>query len=112
MPENLNQWVISVTLEDESAPVLHMISVKQGHTAQQVAEGFVEVMREELPENAHIFVFPADVFVEMLKDRGDESSQRLADQVVEAFKAQPIVLNPNAEMHDDQGIPRNGQEAG
>ena len=70
-------------------------------------------------------MFAADAFLEMLRERGDAESMSLALKVIETFENESVVMTPHnvnvvtphapptiEDVHDDQGIPKNGQETG
>lgn len=116
----LKKWVV-VIVTPPAGPDLHMISVDAQHTGDEVAQGFAYMNKDKLTEESKVYVFPADSFLEMLRERGDAESIRLARQVIETFDIEPEIMTPHnvnvvtpniEQVHDDQGIPKNGQETG
>ena len=113
MGKKLSRWVVTVA-DPGVPPQMNMISVDEEHTGDEVGQAFAAMNKERLTPESKIFVFPADKFCEMLRDRGDERSQGLADMIEEAFENEPVTWTPPSleETHDDQGIPKDGQETG
>lgn len=116
----LNKWVV-VIMTPPAGHDIHMISVDAQHTGDEVAQGFAHMNKDKITKDSKVYVFPADSFLEMLRDRGDAESMSLALKVIETFENESVVMTPynvnvvtpNIEqVHDDQGIPKNGQETG
>ena len=69
--------------------------------------------KDKLTEESKVFVFDSATFCGMLRDRGDEDSLSLAAKVEETFTHAPEFKPTDMEqVHDEQGIPKDGQEAG
>jgi len=116
----LNKWVV-VVMTPPAGPDLHMISVDVQHTGDEVAQGFAYMNKDKITEESKVYVFPADTFLEMLRDRGDAESISLAAKVIETFENESVIMTPHnvnvvlpsiEQVHNDQGIPKNGQETG
>lgn len=116
----MKKWVV-VIMTPPAGPDLHMISVDEQHTGDEVAQGFAHMNKDKLSKESKVYVFPADTFLEMLRERGDAESMRLALQVIETFDIEPEIMTPHnvtldlpsiEQVHDEQGIPKNGQETG
>ena len=117
----LNKWVVVVMTPPDARPDLHMISVDAQHTGDEVAQGFAYMNKDKLSEESKVYVFPVESFLEMLRERGDAESLSLAAKVLETFDIEPEIMTPHnvnldlpsiEQVHDDQGIPKNGQETG
>ena len=118
--QELKKWVV-VIMTPPAGPDLHMISVDAQHTGDEVAQGFAYMNKDKLSEESKVYVFPVETFLDMLRDRGDAESKRLAAKVLETFEIEPEIMTPHnvtlelpsiEQVHDDQGIPKNGQETG
>ena len=116
----LNKWVV-VIMTPPAGPDLHMISVDVQHTSDEVAQGFALMNKEKLSKESKLYVFAADSFLEMLRERGDPESMKLALSVIKTFENESVIMTPHnvnmvtpniEQVHNDQGIPKNGQETG